>query len=179
VARLSSAPRGSNPARYGQRTPRRPQGTCSPRPQQSAAYARRSKATARTVRVTFRNPSGKRIQGDIPRDSVTPRTSGSSSSEDRGLDLVSVLGGRPCSPWCRAKKATGFSPTPQIEREPRRHRGLRLDPPLPLGPGRTPGNKRLGAIRTTTGTTISRRSTALCNGRLLAVRRETLQNGGL
>jgi hypothetical protein len=35
----------------------------------------------------------KGIQGDIPRDSVTPRTLGSSSSEDRGLVLVGVLGG--------------------------------------------------------------------------------------
>jgi hypothetical protein len=33
---------------------------------------RRSKATARTVRVTTRNPSGKSIKGDIPRASVTP-----------------------------------------------------------------------------------------------------------
>jgi len=87
---------GSNPARYSQRTPRRAQVTCSPpRPQQSAAYACRSKATVRTARVTSCNPSGKRIRGDIPRASVTPRTLGSSLSEDRGPDLVSVLGGAP------------------------------------------------------------------------------------
>jgi hypothetical protein len=59
----------------------------------------------------------------------------------------------------------------------------RLDPQLPPCSGRTPENKRLGVIRTTTrtttGTTTSRRSTSLYNGRLLAAQQETQQNSGL
>jgi hypothetical protein len=74
------------------------------------------------------------------------------------------------SPWCRAENATGFSPTPP---------GSARAPPHPLGSGRTPRNKRLSLIRTTTGTTTSRRSKALCDGWMLAAQQETLQNGGL